>query len=708
MGGAPAAQGYRLGPGLAAGTSGASGGSIWRQDEGRDFAQAIGISCKSVVLETDCFQNVALIDKIRIAPPMRRVMDRSSVRICQEPPTRARLRLLATTDLHMHLTGFDYNLDRPDAFVGLTRVATLIRKARAEAADMAAGVLLFDNGDALQGTALADLADGQAAGPHPLMRALAALEYDAIGLGNHDFDFGLERLRDVLAQAPCPVIGSNVEAAEPGALGPVRRHVVLDRILPGAARVRVGVMSLLPPQTMQWNAHLLVGRVAVGDMLEAARRAVAALRRRGADLVIALAHGGLGGEEARAGMENPVIPLAGLEGIDAIVAGHTHLVFPGPHHPGVPEASGSVDHAAGTVHGVPVVMAGSAGSHLGLIDLELERNAGGRWTVAAARSELRPVARRSPEGATESVAEEDPGLMRLLRRDHEATRARLARPVGRIDRPLHSYFSFVAEDRAAALVAAAQAAALRPHLAGSLAQGLPVLSAAAPARSGGRAGPFAYTDIPAGEVSLRHVIGLCPHANTLRAVILTGAQIRDWLEHAAGLFNRVQPGRQGQDLIDPSFPGHDFDILHGLDWVVDPSRPRRFGHDGQLLDRDAGRIRALRHAGRPVRPDDRFVVALNSYRAAGGGHVRALEGAPRLSLPRLAIRDAVADYISGRLARDALEDALPAWRFAAMAGTTVTVPTGPGAMAHLHELEGTGIRIQGRDANGFLRLVVPL
>lgn len=635
-------------------------------------------------------------------------MDRSSARICQEPSVRARLRLLATTDLHMHLTGFDYNLDRPDPFVGLTRVATLIRQARAEAAAMGAGVLLFDNGDALQGTALADLAIGRARGRHPLMGALAELGYDAIGLGNHDFDFGLDRLRDVLAQAPCPVIGSNVAAAEPGVLGSIKPHAVLERTLPTATGVRVGVISLLPPQTMQWNAHWLVGRMTVGDMLQAARSAVAELRRQGADLVVALAHGGLGGEEPRAGMENPVIPLAAVEGVDAIVAGHTHLVFPGPRHPGVPEVSGPVDHGAGTVHGVPVVMAGSSGSHLGVIDLELERSGSARWTVTCARSELRPVARRTPKGATESATEEDPRLLRLLRRDHEATRARLSRPVGRVGRPLHSYFSFVAEDRATALVAAAQAAALRPHLADSPAHGLPVLSAAAPARSGGRAGPFAYTDIPAGDVSLRHVIALCPHENTLCAVILTGAQIRDWLEHAAGLFNRVRPGGQGQALIDPSFPGHDFDILHGLDWIVDPSRPRRFGDDGRLLDCDGGRIRALRHAGRPVQPDERFVVALNSYRAAGGGHVAALAGAKELPLPRITIRDAVADYISGRQARDALEDTGPAWRFAAMPGTTVTVPTGPGAAAHLHELEGTGIRVQGQDADGFLRLVVPL
>ncbi|MGD9864588.1 MAG: 5'-nucleotidase C-terminal domain-containing protein [Pseudodonghicola sp.] len=607
------------------------------------------------------------------------------------PGAELRLRILATSDLHMHLTGYDYCTGRSDPGVGLARLAGLIAEARAEAARDRRLVLLFDNGDAIQGTPLGDLA-ATAPGSHPLMRAFGHLGYDAAGLGNHDFDFGLEALARALAAAPCPMLCANLRALDAGpALPGALPHAVLERQAPDGTALRIGVFSVLPPQTAQWNRHLLAGRLGFGDMTKTAAREIAALRRAGCDLVIALAHTGPGAETAQPGMEDALLPIAALPGLDAVIGGHTHEL-----------RSWDGDDRA------PVVMPGYAGSHLGVIDLELTRTATG-WQAATARAGLRPVARRGADGQLQPLVAEDAGLLQLLSPDHAAARAAMRAPAGHSPQPLHSYFSFFAPDRGLATLAAAQAAALRPLLAGTEAAALPLLSATAPAKYGARAGPLHYTDVPAGQLQRRHLADLCPFPNALSAVEVSGAQLLDWLERTASLFHRIAPGSRDGLLVDPRMPGHGFDVLHGLDYRIDLSQPARFGPDGGLRDAAARRIRDARWNGALLRPEARFVVALSSYRAAGGGQVAALAGARQLTLRPLSLSELLRRYLSEELPRDPLEQAPPPWSFVPLvAGTAAIARTGPGARPHLAELAGRGIADEGLDAEGFLRLRVPL
>jgi len=603
-----------------------------------------------------------------------------------------RLRLLVTSDLHMHLTGLDFGTGRRAPSGGLTRVATLIAQARAEAARAGALVLLFDNGDGMQGTPMGDLAADPVAGPHPLMRAFGHLGYDAIGLGNHDFDFGLAALDRALAEAPCPVLCANVREEDAAPPAPLRRHAVLDRLTPGGETLRVGVFAVLPPQTGDWNKHILDGRIRFDDMVGAAAREADMLRAAGCDLVIALAHTGpeRTGTPAKPCAENALHSIASLPAVDVALGGHSHeaRAWDGPCAPGV--------------------QPGYAGSHLGVVDLDLARDAAGRWRVAEAAAALRPVSGRAPDGTVTPLAAEDPALSRLLAPAQTAAEAALAEPIGHSAQPLHSYFSFFAPDRALTLVAAAQAVALRPLLAGTDAEGLPLLSAAAPGKTGGRGGPAHYTDVPAGRLALRHLSDLYPFPNALSAVVLEGAQILDWLEHAAGLFRQVVPDQRGAPLTDPTMAGHGFDVLHGLAYAIDLSVPPRFGPDGTRRPDGGRRIRSAAWKGRPLAAGQRFVVALNSYRAAGGGEVAALRGARALALPPLRIGDALRRYIAGDLPRDPLEEAPPPWRLAPVPGAEAIALTGPGARAHLAELAGRGIREAGLDLDGFLRLRLPL
>ena len=603
----------------------------------------------------------------------------------------------------MNLSGFDYYSDAPEPTIGFTRTASLIRAARAEAMAAGALVLLFDNGDSLQGTPIGDWAAEPANAPHILMRAIEELGYDAIGLGNHDFGFGLEVLDRILTDAPCPVLCSNAHRQD---ADPVwKSHEILTRrtLYQGQqAALKIGVFSVLPPQTARWEAHKLQGQVVMDDMLNCARNTVRDLQAEGCDLILALAHTGLESTNAEPDLENAVIPMAAIDGIDALIAGHSHLTLPGPAHEGLDH----VDAARGRVHGKPVVMPGPAGSNLGVIDLTLHKAEDGGWTLQDHRAELRSV---YPVGSdrTARPVPEDPDLLRLFAEGHSETRRRAAQPVGRTDQHLHSYFSFCAPDRGLALAAAAQASALRPYLQGTPVAELPVLSAVAPSKFGGRAGPRFYTDVPPGQVFLRHINDLYLFPNELRAVVVDGAQIGEWLEMSAGVFNQIKPDCES-DLVDPNRAGHNFDVLHGLSCQIDLSQPPRFDAVGHLTDPVHRRIRDIRFEDRPVAPDQRFVVALNNYRANGGGHFPFVDRAKPIPLPAQPVPRILQDYVSGALPRDPLENAPRAFRFAPLSGATTLLRTGPKARDHIAELEEYSPELVAEDDDGFLPIRLTL
>lgn len=619
------------------------------------------------------------------------------------PPSRAsdiRVRILATTDLHMNAVSFDYYTDQPEPTVGFSKTATLIQGARQQALDEGALVVLLDNGDCLQGAPIGDWSADHVDEGHPLMQAFDLLEYDAIGLGNHDFGFGLTVLEKIIAQAPCPVLSSNAHRQDRPAAW--QSDAILNRsIQSGLERVdlKIGVISVLPPQTAQWEAHRLNGMLRIDDILSCAQHKAHHLRQVGCDLVIALAHTGLGSGLPQANMENAAIPLAAIEGIDAIVAGHLHLTFPDDS----PEDRDHVDARNGHVHGKPTVMPGAAGSHLGVIDLTLTADKDQNWRITHSQTELRKITQT--EGKP-SVSDH-PDILQVFKKAHEQTRKRTSETVGHTDRHLHSYFSFCTQDHGLAVVAAAQAAALRPHLRDTKHAGLPVLSAVAPSKFGGRAGPRFFTDVPAGDVCLRHVADLNVFPNELFALVVTGAQIRDWLEMSASTLSQFKPG-QRSELVSPDRVGHNFDVLHGLTYQINLSAPPRFNPEGTTLDPSARRVEGIQHMGRPIEDDQRFVVAVNNYRAHGGGNFNFLNNSLRISLPITPIQKTLRDYFSGTLPTDPLERAPQPFHLVSIPGAQAILNTGPKAIEHLAEIRRFDPELLGLSKSGFLQICLNL
>lgn len=618
----------------------------------------------------------------------------------------ARLRLLGTTDLHAHLLPYDYFRDRESDAVGLVRTASLIAEARAEVENC----LLFDSGDVLQGSPMGDLfAEPGRIGPdrpHPMIAAMNRLGYDAATPGNHDFNYGIDFLRRAFSGARFPVVASNAAlrlGATPGrdrTLLPARALLTREiRDEAGVARqLRIGVLGLAPPQIAQWDRAHLAGRLAMRDIIEAAQAHVAALRRAGAEVVVALCHSGLGPRARQPGMENAAIPLAALPGLDAIFAGHSHLLFPD----GRPGPCPIVDGVNGRIHGTATVMAGHSGSHLGVIDLVLRRDRRGRWRVAAGEAHTRAIATRDQTGRVRARVASDPELTRAAAAAHAATLEHVRRPVGRLEVPLDSYLALVADDPALQLIADAQRAEVARALAGRPEAALPLLSAVAPFRAGGRGGPENYTELAAGEICLRHVADLYSFPNSLRAVRMMGAALREWLERSAALFCRLTPGAQDQPLLDPGFPSYNFDVISGLSYRIDLTQPARYDAAGRLLDPAARRIRALRCGDRPVGDADSFVVATNSYRVEGGSlplGTGAEPGAEVILETPLSNREVLLRHIiaEGRLS----PRARGTWALAPMPGTTALFRSSPRAALDRDRLRALRIEPTGELREGF-------
>ena len=615
--------------------------------------------------------------------------------------TQAHLRIMETTDLHVHVFPYNYYADKPDDTVGLARTAARIEALRAEATN----TMLIDNGDFLQGNPMGDYIAyerGMAEGDiHPVIAAMNTLGYDASTLGNHEFNYGLDFLMKSVAGAQFPIISANVVkemAASPtGDTTLLPPYVILDRTVTlgdgTEAPIKVGLIGFVPPQIMTWDRKHLEGSVQARDIVETARAYVPEMKEKGAEIIIALSHSGIGSANHEDGMENASVPLAEVEGIDALMTGHSHLVFPSPTYADY----AAVDVETGKIHGKPAVMGGFWGSHMGLIDLLIERE-GNEWRVVASETEARPIYERGEDRSIVPLVEPVPAVLAAVQTEHDETLAYVRRAVGKTAAPLHSYFALVADDPSVQIVSNAQKWYMTEMLKGTEYEALPLLSAAAPFKAGGRGGPEYYTEVPVGDVAIKHVADLYLYPNTIRAVKITGAQLKGWLNRSAGMFNQVTPGSSDALLLNPDFPSYNFDVIDGVSYKIDLSKPMMFNRDGEVIAEE-NRIMDLTYEGQPVTDDMEFVVATNNYRAGGGGHFPGADGSTVIFEGPDTNRDIIVRYIVEKGTVDPKADAN--WTFAPMDGTTVLFETGPAAAKYAESVEGVSIEEAGEGEGGF-------
>ncbi|MEW6422282.1 MAG: 2',3'-cyclic-nucleotide 2'-phosphodiesterase, partial [Deinococcota bacterium] len=588
------------------------------------------------------------------------------------------LRILETTDLHTNALGYDYYQDKPTGEFGLEYTATLIKQAR----DQKRNTLLYDNGDLIQGNPLGDfVARVQPLKPgnmHPMHAAMRVLKYDAGNLGNHEFNYGLPFLQQVVAAAPMPIVSANTYkddgTGKPGenAFTPylIQRKVVYDE--GGRPYVlNVGVIGFLPPQIVQWDKANLDGKIVTTDIVEAARKFVPEMKARGADIIVAVAHSGISADY-QPGQENVATELTKVPGIDVVLSGHSHQEFPGPVYKSIPGA----DITKGTINGKPVVMAGFWGNDLGIVDLKLnyDRKAQ-KWTVVDGTASIRPI---WDKAAKKSLVTPDPRIANAVRQAHEGTLAYVRGKVADLAAPITSYWALVQDDPSVQLVSNAQAAYVKAALSNTPYKDLPVLSAAAPFKAGGRGGASYYTDIPAGTLAIKNVADLYVYPNTVQAVLVTGAQLQEWLERSAGQFKQIDPNKtEPQTLVDDSFPTYNFDVIDGVTYEIDVTQPSRYGSKGELVNPSAHRVKNLMYQGKPIDPNQQFVVATNNYRASGGGNFPGLNGKNIILQAPDETRQAIIKYFQDQKTVNPTADGN--WKLTPIPGVTLLYVSSPNA-----------------------------
>ena len=594
-----------------------------------------------------------------------------------------KLRILETTDIHTNVMDYDYYKNKPTEKTGLVRTATLVREARAEVQNS----VLVDNGDLLQGSPMGDYMADKGLQPgdvHPVYKAMNQLGYDVGNLGNHEFNYGLDFLEEATNDANFPYINANVIDLKTGK-NMFTPYIIKTNTFTDTDgvehQVKIGYIGFVPPQILIWDKKNLEGKVEALDIKQTAEKFVPQMKAEGADIIIAIPHSGLSADPYKVMAENSVYYLTQVPGIDAIAFGHAHAVFPSKTFAKIP----GVDIEKGTINGIPAVMPGRWGDHVGIMDLVLDKQ-GDSWKVTSAQTEARPIFDKFTK---KPLVAADEKMLAVLQDDHKATRNFVNQPIGKASDVMYSFLALVQDDPTIQIVNLAQQDYVERFIQGDPdLDGIPVLSAAAPFKAGGRGNdPTNFTEVESGQLTFRNAADLYLYPNTLVAMKVTGKEVKEWLECSAGQFNQIDLNSTApQGLINwEGFRTYNYDVIDGVNYGIDLSQPARYDGNCKLINPDSNRITDLTFDGKAVDPAQPFIVATNNYRAysakfAGTGEAFVAFAAPDEN------RTVLANYIS-RVSKEQGQVTPSAdnnWYFTPLQSDkklTITFETAPGKKA---------------------------
>ncbi|MFT7682721.1 MAG: 2',3'-cyclic-nucleotide 2'-phosphodiesterase/3'-nucleotidase [Moritella dasanensis] len=594
-----------------------------------------------------------------------------------------KLRILETTDIHTNVMDYDYYKNKPTEKTGLVRTATLVREARAEVKNS----VLVDNGDLLQGSPMGDYMADKGLQPgdvHPVYKAMNQLGYEVGNLGNHEFNYGLDFLKEATNDANFPYINANVIDLKTGK-NMFTPYIIKTNTFTDTDgvehQVKIGYIGFVPPQILIWDKKNLEGKVEALDIKQTAEKFVPQMKAEGADIILAIPHSGVSADPYKVMAENSVYYLTQVPGIDAIAFGHSHAVFPSESFSKLPGA----DIEKGTINGIPAVMPGRWGDHVGIMDLVLDKQ-GDTWKVTNAQTEARPIFDKFTK---KPLVKADEKMVAAVQDDHKATRNFVNQPIGKASDVMYSFLALVQDDPTIQIVNLAQKDYVERFIQGDPdLDGIPVLSAAAPFKAGGRGNdPTNFTEVESGQLTFRNAADLYLYPNTLVAMKVTGKEVKEWLECSAGQFNQIDLNSTApQGLINwDEFRTYNYDVMDGVKYGIDLSQPARYNGDCKLINPNSSRITDLTFAGKPVDPAQPFLVATNNYRAysakfAGTGEAFVAFASPDEN------RTVLADYIS-RVSKEKGQVTPSAdnnWYFTPLQSDkklTITFETAPGEKA---------------------------
>ncbi|MEU6764416.1 5'-nucleotidase C-terminal domain-containing protein [Streptomyces sp. NPDC046853] len=544
--------------------------------------------------------------------------------------------VMGTTDLHGNVFNWDYFTDKEfddkdHNDVGLAKISTLVNEIREERGRR--NTLLIDAGDTIQGTQLSyyyakiDPITAKRGPVHPMAQAMNGIGYDAAALGNHEFNYGIPVLRKFEEQCEFPLLGAN--ALDAKTQKPAFPPYFMKRLrTPHGRDVKVAVLGLTNPGIAIWDKANVQGKMTFPGLEEQAAKWVPKLRSMGADVVIVSAHSGSSGTSSYGDQLPYVENAAGLvaeqvPGIDAILVGHAHTEIP-------------EYFVENKETGKKVVLSEPLkwGQRLTLFDFDLVWSKG-RWTVEKVGAQV----------LNSNTAKEDRKITGLLADEHKKVVAYVNQVIGTSTQAMSTAEGPYKDVAIIDLISHVQAETVKEALKGGQYAALPVLS---------QASCFSRTAaIPAGEVTIKDAAGLYPFENTLEARLITGAQLKEYLEFSARYYVRTAAGAP----VDPAkltnadnIPDYNYDALYGVTYEIDIAKPA------------GSRIAKLSFDGKDIDPKAEFVLAVNNYRASGGGNFPHVAAAKQLWANSDEIRNTIIQWVQAKGTVDPAQFASVDWK----------------------------------------------
>ena len=501
-------------------------------------------------------------------------------------PERVQITILGTTDLHGNINPIDYYTNKADNR-GFAKVATLIKRVRKEQPN----TLLIDSGDTIQGSPLASFHSRKNnVRTDPMMLVMSSLNYDAMAVGNHEYNFGLKVLEKARREASFPWLSGNTYEK-----GTQRTHYK-PYIVKDVAGVKVGILGLTTPGVPYWDNPPNYAGLEFREPVAEARKWVATLRtQEKVDVVVIAMHMGLG-EDLRTGEaspgqiphENAAIAIANeVPGVDVIFMGHTHRDVPSLY-----------------INGVLLTQANHWGRHLARADIYLQKSPTG-WRVYAKSARTIP---------SDDRVEPDPEVVKLAEPYDRQTQEWLERVVAESPEELTAEEARFRDTAILDLIQKVQ-----------LEAGKADVSMVASFNQQAR-----IAKVP---VTVRDVAELYVYENTLVVLEVTGQQLKDALEHSAKYYNTYEAGKTPRDLINEKIPAYNFDIAEGVTYDLDLSKPI------------GSRIQNLRFKGQPLSLTRKLRLATNNYRVNGGGGYTMYKNAPVVYRSGEEIRELIVDWL---------------------------------------------------------------
>jgi 2',3'-cyclic-nucleotide 2'-phosphodiesterase (5'-nucleotidase family) len=529
--------------------------------------------------------------------------------------------IATTTDVHGRVTAWDYYANKSDAVRGLTRAATIVDSVRAANPGR---VILLDAGDLLQGNPFAYVAARISANRvNPIIAAMNAMRYDASAIGNHEYNYGVPYLDSAVKQAAFPFLSANTYRLDPAGVHAYRPWTIIDR-----AGIKVGVVGATTPGVTLWDAENIRGRLRFGDILPAVRQAVQEVRAAGADIVLVTVHSGLNEPSSYdtvstgVASENVAARIASeVSGVDLVLYGHSHK-----------EVRGT------TIGQTLLIQPKNWATSVDVAHLIVSR-VGGQWQVTEKRSDLVQAAGHA----------ENPAVLAATDAIHGETVAYVTTPIGTTPERWSADSARVKDTPLIDFILETERKAAGSDLASTAAFSTAVT-------------------IGPGPITVAQVAQLYPYDNTLRAVRITGRQLRDYLEFSSRYYKTIASPTAPLET-DPQIPGYNFDIVSGVDYAIDVSKPVGL------------RVIRLDYKGAPVRDSDTFTMALNNYRQTGGGGYSMLSGAPVVYDKQQEIRQLLIDEVRRRGTLRQADYFTPNWQL--VRGPGLEIHQGVGAKVPL-------------------------